>query len=118
MSSTIGDARWKRRDRRFAIILIGECCGHTFVFSVDGLDETNDGEKLMINMGRDALRLSLLVEEEFVNDLEVRPGKLKDGFIFFRIVSVACRVDRRGYGTEEVGGKLTQNYIECCAKGK
>jgi hypothetical protein len=36
-------------------------------------------------------------EEEFIDDLEMRPGKLEDGFVFFRIESIACWIDGRGY---------------------
>ena len=64
----------------------------------------------MINVSLREIRVEVgrldEAQEEFIYDLEVRPGKLENGFIFFRIVSIACRVDRRGYGAEEVGGKL------------
>jgi len=36
----------------------------------------------------------------------VRPGEFEDRFILLRIKGITCRINRRGYGTEEVGCKL------------
>lgn len=92
----------------------------TGILRVEKLKEVEHESLVDISLGEIRIEIGTLDEaqEEFVNDLEMRPGELKDGFVFFWVVSVACRVDRRGYGTEEVGGKLTQSHSECCAKGK
>ena len=45
-------------------------------------------------------------KEKLVNDLKMRPCKLEDGFVFLGVECIAGGVDRRGYGTKEIGRKL------------
>ena len=45
-------------------------------------------------------------EEELVDYFEVWPGEFEHWLIFFRVVSIASRIDGRGYRTEKVGCKL------------
>lgn len=52
-------------------------------------------------------------QEEFVDDLEMRPGELEDRLVLLGVVRVACGVDGGRDGTEEVGGELqcTSQYV-------
>lgn len=45
-------------------------------------------------------------QEELVHDLKMRPSELKDRFVFFGIVGVSSRVNRRRDRSEQIGRKL------------
>ena len=47
-------------------------------------------------------------QEQFVDDLKMRPGQFQDRFVFFRIVHFAGWVQSRGKGPEEVDGNLVR----------
>lgn len=55
-------------------------------------------------------------EEEFVNDLEVGPGKFKDRFVFLWVKRVACRVDLGRNGPKQVCCKL-QSRVSSLSAG-
>ena len=78
------------------------------VLGIEEFEQVQDERLVDVPFGQVRIEIRTFdkAQEEFVDDLEVRPGKLKNGFIFFWIVSVACGVDRWGYGAEEVGSKL------------
>jgi hypothetical protein len=80
----------------------------TRVFRVEELEEVE--HKGLVDISLSEVRVEVWAfdeaKEEFVDDLEVRPGELEDGFVLFRIECVACWVDGRGYRAEEVGSKL------------
>ena len=50
-------------------------------------------------------------KEEFVNDLKMRPCKLENRLILFRIKCVSRRIGLRGYRTEEIRCKLDKLQI-------
>lgn len=79
-----------------------------WVFRVEEFEKVEDERLVNIALGEVGVEVWAFneAEEEFVDDLEVGPGELEDGFVFFWVEGVTCWVDRWGYRSEEVGGKL------------
>jgi len=71
----------------------------TRVFRVEELEKIE--HERLIDVSLSEVRVEVWAfdeaEEEFVDDLEMRPGELEDGFVFFRVEGVTCWVDGRGY---------------------
>lgn len=80
----------------------------TRILRVKELEEIQDKWLVDVSLGQICVKVRAFNEaqKEFVYNLKMRPRELEDGFIFFRIESVACGVDRWGYRAEKVGGKL------------
>ena len=78
------------------------------VFRVEEFEEVEHERLVDVSLGKVRVEIWAFdeAEEEFVDDLEVRPGEFEDGFVLFRVEGITCWIDRRGYRTEEVGGKL------------
>ena len=78
------------------------------VFRIEQLEQVED--EVLVNVALGKVRVELRAfdetQEEFVNDLEMRPSEFEHRFIFFRVESVTGGVHGRGYRSEEVGGKL------------
>jgi hypothetical protein len=81
-----------------------------WVFRVEELEEVEDERLVDVSLGEVRVEVWAFdeAEKEFVDNLEVRPGKLEDRFVLFRVKGVACWVDRWGYRTEEVCSKLRE----------
>lgn len=79
------------------------------VLRVKELQQIEDKRLVDISLGEVGIEIRAFHEsqEELVNDLEVRPGKLKYRFIFLRVVRITCWVNGWGYRAEEVAGKLS-----------
>ena len=71
----------------------------TRVFRVKELEKIEYERLVDVSLGEVRVEVWAFdeAEEEFVDDLEMRPGELEDGFVFFRVEGVACWVDGRGY---------------------
>lgn len=69
------------------------------VFRVKELEEVEHEGLVDVSFGEVRVEIGAFdeAEEEFIDDLEMRPGELEDGFVFFRVEGVAGRVDGRGY---------------------
>lgn len=80
------------------------------IFRIKELEEVEDEGLVDISFGEVGVKIGTFyeTEEEFIDNLEMRPREFEYRLIFFRVISIPCRVDRRGYRTEEVGGKLCE----------
>lgn len=78
------------------------------VFRVEQFKEVKYKRLVDVSLGEVGVEVGTFneAEEEFVNNLKMWPGEFEDGFVFFWVKGIACRVDRRGYRTEKVGSKL------------
>ena len=78
------------------------------VFRIEQLEQVED--EVLVNVALGKVRVELRAfdetQEEFVNDLKMRPCKLENRLILFRIKCVSRRVGLRGYRTEEIRCKL------------
>jgi hypothetical protein len=84
------------------------------VFRVEKFEKVKHKGLVDVSFGHVSVEIGAFYEseEKFINDLQMRPCKFQDWFVFFRVESVTGGVYRRGYGTKEVSRKL------CIAKSK
>jgi len=80
----------------------------SWILRIEEFQEVQNKELIDIPLGnvRVEVRTFDKPQEELVDDLEVRPSELQDGFILFRVKCIAGRIHGRGYRTEEVGSEL------------
>lgn len=75
-------------------------------------------DKLLIDVPLGDVRVEVgafdKAEEELVDDLEVRPGKLEHGFVLLWVVRISCRVHGRRDRSEEVGSELVDRAASAC----
>lgn len=79
-----------------------------WILRIEELQEVQNEELINIPLGNVRVEIRTFNEpqEELVDDLEVWPGELQDGFILFWVKRITGRVHGRGYRTEEVGSEL------------
>jgi hypothetical protein len=70
-----------------------------WVFRVKELEEVEDKRLIDVSLCEVGVEIWALhkAQEEFVDNLEMRPGQLEDWFVFLWIESIAGWVDGRGY---------------------
>ena len=80
----------------------------SWILRIKELQEVENKELINVPFCNVRVEIRTLDEsqEELVDYLEVRPGKLQDRLILFGIKHVTGRVHGRGYRTEEVGSEL------------
>lgn len=80
------------------------------IFRIEEFEEVEDEGLVDISFGKVGVKIGAFyeTEEEFIDNLEMRPREFEYRLIFFRVISITCGVDRWGYRTEEVGGKLRE----------
>ena len=79
-----------------------------WIFRVKQLKEVEYKRLVDVSPGEVGIKVRTFdeAEEEFVDNLKMWPGEFEDGFVFFGVKGITCRVNRRGYRTEQVGSKL------------
>ncbi len=85
----------------------------TRILRIEKFEKVEYESLVDVTLGMIGVEVRVLHEaqKEFVDDLQVRPGKFEDRLVFFGVVSVARRIDRRGYRTEKIGRKLRSSHI-------
>ena len=89
-----------------------ECClqevALTRIFRIEQLQKIKHERLVDVTFGKVGVEVGTLDEaqKEFIDDLQVRPGKFEDRLVLFGVIRIARRIDRWGYRTEKVGCKL------------
>lgn len=80
----------------------------SWILRIEEFQEVQNEELIDVAFGNVRVEIRTLDEpqEELVDYLEVRPGKLQDRLILFRVKYITSGVHGRGYRTEEVGSEL------------
>ena len=82
----------------------------SWILRIEEFQEVQDKKLIDIPLGNVRAEIGTFdkPQEELVNDLEMRPCELQDGFVLFGIKCIASRIHGRGYRTEEVGSELVR----------